>query len=70
MKNSISREQAIDYIVKELNLLPFQEHIIREMWQNKRYLVPVRASGWSSIRTLLTMIDILLREEKYVTKSN
>ena len=61
--NSKTTEQAIDYIVKEFNLLPFQEQIIREMWQNKRYLVPVRASGWSTTSALLMMIDVLLRKE-------
>lgn len=63
MKNNISRNQAINYIVKELNLLPFQEQLIRQMWESKRYLTPVRASGWSYIRTLLTMVDILIRND-------
>lgn len=70
MKNSKNREQAIDFIVKEFNLLPFQEHIIREIWENKSYLAPVRACGWSGTMALLMMVDVLLREEKYVTRSN
>lgn len=62
--NNISREQAIDYIVKELNLLPYQEYIVREMWESKNYLTPVRCSGWSYTRALLTMIDVLIRKDK------
>lgn len=62
MKNK-NREQAINYIVKEFNLLPFQEQIIREMWQNKSYLTPVRASGWSSTTALLSMIYLLINKE-------
>ena len=62
MKNSISREQAIDYIVKEFNLLPYQEYIVRKMWESKSYLIPVRCSGWSHTRALLTMIDVLIRK--------
>ena len=63
MKNK-TREQAIDYIVKEFNLLPYQEQIIREMWETKSYLLPVRGSGWSSTRALLTVVDVLLRKDK------
>lgn len=62
MKNNISREQAINWVVKELNLLPFQEQLIRQTWESKRYLTPVRASGWSSMEALLTIIDVLLRK--------
>lgn len=62
--NNKTREQAIDYIVEEFNLLPFQEQIIREMWQTKSYLHPVRGSGWSSTRALLTVVDVLLRKDK------
>lgn len=61
--NNISREQAINYIIKELNLLPYQEYIVREMWETKEYLIPVRGSGWSYTRTLLTVVDILLRKD-------
>ena len=61
--NNISREQAIDYIVKELNLLPYQEHIMRKMWESKNYLIPVRGSGWSHTRALLTIVDVLLRKD-------
>ena len=56
-----TREQAIDYIVKEFNLLPHQEYIVREMWETRSYLIPVRGSGWSCTRALLTVADILLR---------
>lgn len=63
MKNNTSREQAIDYIVKELNLLPYQEHIMRKMWESKSYLIPVRGSGWSHTRALLTIVDVLLRKD-------
>ena len=62
MKNHISREQTINWVVKESNLLPFQEQFIRQMWESKRYLTPVRASGWSSTEALLTVIDVLLRK--------
>ena len=62
--NNISREQAIGYIINELNLLPYQEYIVREMWKSKSYLTPVRGSGWSRTRALLTVVDILLRKEK------
>ena len=62
MKNNISREQAINWVVKELNLLPSQEQIIRQMWESKRYLTPVRGSGWSNTQALLTVIDMLLRK--------
>lgn len=64
MKNNTSREQVIDYIIKEFNLLPCQEYILREIWETKAYLTPVRASGWSYLRALLTVIDVLLRKDK------
>ena len=64
MMKDKTREQAIDYIVKELNLLPFQEQIIRKIWNTKSYLVPVRASGWSATNALLMMIDVLLRKDR------
>ena len=62
MKNNTSGEQAIDYIVKEFNLLPYQEYIVREMWESKSYLTLARCSGWSYTRALLTMIDVLMRK--------
>ena len=62
--DNTTREQAINYITKELNLLPYQEYIVREMWESKRYLIPVRGSGWSYTKTLLTLIDIVLRAGK------
>lgn len=58
----MNRDQAIDIIIKELNLLPYQEYIVREMWKSKSYLTPVRCSGWSYTRALLTMIDVLIRK--------
>lgn len=61
--NNISREQVIDYIVTEFNLLPYQERIMRKMWESKSYLTPVRHSGWSYTRALLKVADILLRKE-------
>ena len=65
MKNNTSREQAIDYIVKEFNLLPYQEYILRKIWESKSYLLtPVRSRGWSYTRGLLTMIDVVLRKDK------
>lgn len=70
MKNNISREQAINWVVKELNLLPFQEQIVREMWETRSYLVPVRHSGWSHTRALLTVADILLRKDKQCYHKN
>lgn len=66
----MNRDQAIDYIVKELNLLPYQEYIVREMWETKKYLIPVRSSGWSYTRALLTVIDILLRKDKQCYHKN
>ena len=60
---AINRKQAIDYIVKELNLLPYQEYIVREMWESKSYLTPVRCSGWSYTRALLTVADTILRKD-------
>ena len=70
MSKCLNRQQAIDYIVEELNLLPFQEQIIREMWKTKSYLRPVRGSGWSSTRALLTVVDILLRKDKQCYHKN
>ena len=70
MKNNISREQAINWVVKELNLLPFQEQLIRQTWESKWYLTPVRASGWSSMKALLTIIDVILREDKQCYHKN
>lgn len=64
MSKCLNKEQAIDYIVAEFKLLPFQEQIIREMWRTKSYLRPVRGSGWSSTQALLTVIDMLLDKEK------
>ena len=55
------REQAFNYIIKEFNLLPYQEYIVREMWESKAYLAPVRGHGWSYLRTLLTVVDVLLK---------
>lgn len=63
MRNKI-REQTINYLIEEFKPLPYQEYIIRKMWESKNYLIPVRASGWSSTRVLLTMIDILIRKDK------
>ena len=60
MKNN-KREEKFEQILKEFNLFPYQEQMVREMWRTKSYLTPVRASGWSSTKTLLTVIDILLR---------
>lgn len=68
--NNKTREQAINYIVKELNLLPYQECIVREMWESKGYLIPVRGSGWSHTRALLTVVDILLRKDKQCYHKN
>ena len=62
MKNKV-REQAINYLVKEFNLLPYQEYIVREIWESKSYLIPVRGSGWSYTRTLLTVVDTILRKD-------
>ena len=59
---AINRKQTIDYIVNELNLLPYQEYIVREMWETRNYLTPVRGSGWSYTRALLTIIDVLIRK--------
>ena len=56
-----NKEQLIDHLIKELNLFPYQEYIVREIWESKRYLIPVRGSGWSHARLLLTVADILLR---------
>ena len=63
---AINRKQAIDYIVKEFKLLPFQEYIIRQIWESKRYLIPIRGDGWSSTNALLTMVDLLLKRERGV----
>ena len=63
MENNINREQIINHIIEEFNLPTFQEHILREMWKTKSYLIPVRGNGWSSISALLTMIDLLLIEK-------
>lgn len=59
----MNRDQAIDIIIKELNLFPYQEYIVRRMLESKSYLTPVRCSGWSYTRALLTVADTILRKD-------
>lgn len=61
-KKNKTREQAINYIVKTFNLLPYQEYIVREMWRTKSYSIPVRGDGWSCVKSILALMDVVLMD--------
>lgn len=70
MKNK-TREQAVDYIVKEFNLLPYQEYVLRKMMTHKYCFIPPLNCFIPPLRrdsiylnSLLAMTDILLRKDK------
>lgn len=63
MKNK-TREQAIDYIVKEFNLLPYQEYVLRNMMTYKYCFIPLLRRDGIYLNSLLAMTDILLRKDK------
>ena len=63
MKNK-AREQAVDYIVKEFNLLPYQEYVLREMMTHKYCFIPPLRRDSIYLNSLLAMTDILLRKDK------
>ena len=63
MKNK-TREQAIDYIVKEFNLLPYQAYVLRNMMTNKYCFVTHLRRDSIYTNSLLAMTDILLRKGK------
>ena len=70
MKNNTSREQAIDYVVKEFNLLPYQEYIVRKMMTNKYVFIPPLRRDSIYLNSLLAMTDILLRKDKQCYRKN
>ena len=57
MKNK--KDEVFEKIIKQLNLYPFQERMVREMWETETYLIPKRGNGLSTIETLLVLINIL-----------
>lgn len=63
MKNK-TREQAIDYIVKEFNLLPYQEYVLRNMMTYKYCFIPPLRRDSIYLNSLLAMTDILLRKDR------
>ena len=63
MKNK-AREQAVDYIVKEFNLLPYQEYVLRKMMTHKYCFIPPLRRDCVYVNSLLAMTDILLRKDK------
>ncbi len=63
MKNKI-REQAVDYIVKEFKLLPYQEYVLREMMTHKYCFIPPLRKDSIYLNSLLAMTDILLRKDR------
>lgn len=63
MKNKV-REQAVDYIVKEFNLLPYQEYMLRKMMTHKYCFIPPLRRDSVYVNSLLAMTDILLRKDK------
>ena len=60
MKNK-TREQAIDYIIKEFNLLPYQEYVLREMMAHKYYFIPPLRRDSIYLNSLLAMTDLMLK---------
>lgn len=62
-KNKV-REQAVDYIVKEFNLLPYQEYVLREMMTHKYCFIPPLRRDSIYLNSLLAMTDILLRKDR------
>ena len=63
MKDKI-KEQAVDYIVKEFNLLPYQEYVLREIMTHKYCFIPPLRRDSIYLNSLLAMTDILLRKDR------
>lgn len=59
MKNK-ARERAVDYIVKEFNLLPYQEYMLRKMMANKYCIIPPMRSR-VNIDGLLAMANLIMK---------
>ena len=60
MKNK-TREQAINYLVKEFNLLPYQEYVLRNMMTNKYCLIPPLSRNGVYINSLLAMSNLIMK---------
>ena len=60
MKNK-TREQAIDYIVKEFNLLPYQEYVLRNMMTYKYCFIPPLRRNGIYLNSLLAITDLMLK---------
>lgn len=60
MKNKV-REQAVDYIVKEFNLLPYQEYVLRKMMTHKYCFIPPLRRDSIYLNSLLAMTDLMLK---------
>ena len=63
MSKCLNKEQAIDYIVKEFNLLPYQEYVLRNMMTYKYCFIPPLRRDSIYLNSLLAMTDILLRKD-------
>ena len=59
MSKCLNREQAIDYIVKEFNLLPYQEYVLRNMMTHKYCFVPHLRRDIINVNSLLAMADLI-----------
>ena len=64
MSKCLNKEQAIEYIVKEFNLLPYQEYVLRNMMTYKYCFIPPLRRDSIYLNSLLAMTDILLRKDR------
>ena len=60
MSKCLNKEQAIDYIVKEFKLLPYQEYILRKMSTNKYCIIPPMRSRVNT-NNLLVMANLVTK---------
>ena len=59
-----TREQAIDYIVKEFNLLPYQEYVLRNMMTYKYCFIPPLRRDGVYINNLLAVANLITKKQE------